>query len=68
MANLRKGDDVVAKTSIGGMFGNHVPSGTHGRVVDTRSGLLDDHVTVEFSNGYREEVKASEVKKQQDWW
>jgi hypothetical protein len=67
MADWDKGDEVVANTSIGGVFNNHVPSGTRGEVVDSRSGLLDDYVTVRFENGYTEEVKSNEVK-EQGWW
>lgn len=69
MADWEKGDDVIANTDLGGsgISGSHVPEGTRGEVVDTRSGLLHDYVTVKFENGYTEEVEASEVNEHR-WW
>jgi hypothetical protein len=68
MANCDKGEEVVAKTDVGsGIFGSHVPEGTRGEVVETRSGLLNDYATVRFENGYTEEVKVSDLRKH-SWW
>lgn len=56
-------DKVRAKNDVKGIFGTKVPTGTNGRVVSTRGGLFTSYVTVEFDNGYTEEVKTSDVTK-----
>lgn len=56
-------DRVRAKNDVRGIFGTRVPAGTNGHVVSTRSGLFTSYVTVEFENGYTEEVKTSDVTK-----
>lgn len=68
MGNWENHDQVVANTDVGGsgIFGSHVQQGTSGEVVDTRTGLFESYATVKFANGYTEEVRASDLKK--DSW
>lgn len=64
----RQGDRVRATETTGGTFISHVPKGTEGRVVDTRLGALGgEYATVEFRNGYTEEVKTSDIERR-SWW
>lgn len=69
MGNWDKDDQVVSRTEVGGsgIFGSHVPEGTKGEVVETRTGLFDSYATVEFDNGYTEEVRASDLGRH-SWW
>jgi hypothetical protein len=69
MADWDKGDEVIAKADLGGsgIFGSHVPEGTRGEVIETRSGLLNDYATVRFENGYTEEVKVTDLRRH-SWW
>ena len=62
------GDRVESTTNIKGAVFNHVGRGTQGRVTDAKTGLLGgDYVTVEFDNGYTEEVRTEDVKRA-SWW
>lgn len=69
MTDWEKQDEVVANTGVGGsgILGSHVPEGTKGEVIETRTGLFEDYATVRFENGYTEEVKASELR-EHSWW
>lgn len=62
------GERVRSIENVGGEFISHVPRGTEGRVVSTRTTWSgEERLTVEFSNGYREEdVKPTEVRR--DSW
>lgn len=62
------GERVRSTAAVGGEFISHVPRGTEGRVVDTRTTWTgEERLTVEFSNGYREEdVKPTEIRR--DSW
>lgn len=65
---LQAGDKVRSTISAGGVLGGAVPVGTVGQVVSTRSGVFTDYATVKFSNGYTEEVKASDLKYESGWY
>lgn len=69
MTHWKEHDEVVANTNVGGsgIFGSHVPEGTKGEVVETRTGLFETYAKVRFENGYTEEVKASELDRHR-WW
>lgn len=57
-------DRVRSTKDVTGTFGGvKVPRGTEGRVVSTRDGIFTSYVTVQFSNGYTEEVTKSSLKK-----
>ncbi|MFE3178171.1 hypothetical protein ACFXPA_35550 [Amycolatopsis sp. NPDC059090] len=46
-----------------------VPAGTDGRVTATRCGIFGgDFATVEFDNGYTEEVPTSQLKQEGGSW
>lgn len=63
------GDKVKAARATGGTFITHVPKGTKGRITSTRNGLLGgDYATVEFDNGYIEEVQVSDLERGRSWW
>lgn len=61
-------DRVIARGAVGGGLFKNVPGGTQGRVVSTRSGLLTEYATVEFDNGYTEEVKTSQLDTVRSWF
>lgn len=66
---LRDGERVQATRATGGTFVSHVPKGTPGRVSSTRSGLLGgEYATVQFDNGYAEEVPAADLERGREWW
>jgi hypothetical protein len=69
MRNWETHDKVVASKDVGGsgIFGSHPPEGTRGEVIETRTGLFDSYATVKFENGYKEEVKTSDLKRH-SWW
>lgn len=61
---FNSGDRVQNTRAIGGMLGSAVPKGTIGYVRATRASLLGDaYATVEFDNGYREEVRAEDIER-----
>lgn len=61
-------DRVRSVRATGGDFISHVPADTYGRVTSTRMGLLGgEYATVEFENGYTEEIKASDIQRTR-WW
>lgn len=65
---LEAGDRVRAQGAVGGLFISHVPDNTRGRVTSTRHGVLgDEYATVEFENGYTEEVRTSDLRRD-SWW
>lgn len=61
--DYRPNDAVKAQRNLGGVFGTNVPRGTRGRVVSTREGVFNSYVTVEFANGYTEEVRTDAVRR-----
>ncbi|HEY2041655.1 MAG TPA: hypothetical protein VGH11_03180 [Jatrophihabitans sp.] len=64
-----RGDRVSNRSAVGGAVFSHVPAGTEGRVTGTRSGLFGgDYATVEFANGYVEEVATSELNRETGWF
>ncbi|MFI5605945.1 hypothetical protein [Amycolatopsis sp. NPDC051903] len=66
---LDRGDRVTSRSAVGGAVFSHVPAGTEGRVTGTRSGLFGgDFATVEFANGYVEEVPTSELNRETGWF
>lgn len=68
MSKWKKDQEVTANRDVGsGVFGNNIPEGTKGEVVESREGLLDDYATVRFDNGYTEEVRASDLQRH-SWW
>ncbi|MEV0065372.1 hypothetical protein [Amycolatopsis sp. NPDC050768] len=67
--SFESGDRVSSRSAVGGAFFSHVPKGTEGRITSTRSGLFGgDFATVEFENGYIEEVATSELKPEKGWF
>ncbi|MEV0057269.1 hypothetical protein AB0H34_43105 [Saccharopolyspora shandongensis] len=68
MTDLNKGDQVSSRGSLGGLFGDAVPSGTAGEIVDTRHGLFDEFTTVKFENGRTEEVRVQDLKRETGWF
>lgn len=65
---LQGGDKVKATGALGGGLISSVPTGTKGRIVDTRSGLLGgERATVEFDNGYRVENVPVENLERRGW-
>lgn len=68
MPTFRVHDRVRATRGVSGGVWHTVPAGTEGRVVATRGGLFHDYVTVEFSNGYTEEVRSSHVSHVRSWF
>lgn len=61
----KAGDQVRSTRAVGGAVFNHVQSGDKGRVVRVEKPLLggEDKLTVEFGNGYTEQVRASDVER-----
>jgi hypothetical protein len=66
---LENGQRVKSVGAVGGgVFSSSVPAGTTGKITGGRSGLMGgEYVTVEFDNGYTEEVRATDVKRD-SWW
>lgn len=65
----RDGERVKATRATGGTFISHVPKGTEGRITTTRLGALGgEYATVEFDNGYVEEVPLSDIERGKSWW
>lgn len=65
----RQGDRVSNATAAGGSLVRHVPAGTRGQVVSTRSGLLGgEYATVAFENGYTEEVRVDDLQRERGWF
>lgn len=59
----QRGDRVRSVRPAGGDLISHVPADTRGRVVSTRADFLGrERVTVEFDNGYTEEVTPSDIE------
>lgn len=67
VAEFSRNERVTATSNIGGAV-TRVPSGTVGTVVSHRSGLFTDYVTVEFDNGYTEEVRERDVQRTRTWF
>lgn len=67
VARFNEGDRVKALGKIGGVLFARVPAGTEGRVVESRTGVLTEYVTVSFANGYTEECRASDLERL-GWW
>ena len=66
---IAQGDQVSSRGAVGGGLISHVPVGTDGRVTSTRSGALGgEYATVEFSNGYTEEVRTSDLQRERGWF
>lgn len=67
---LAADDKVKATRDTGGAIMAHVPKGTEGRVLGTRTGLTGgEFARVEFANGYTEEVKIGDIEKLGGgWW
>ncbi|HEY3693669.1 MAG TPA: hypothetical protein VGL46_25845 [Pseudonocardiaceae bacterium] len=64
-----RGDWVSNRSAVGGAVFSHVPAGTKGRVTGTRSGLVGgEFATVEFANGYVEDVPLGELKQERGWF
>ncbi|MFE3173609.1 hypothetical protein ACFXPA_27560 [Amycolatopsis sp. NPDC059090] len=58
-----------SRSATGGSVFCHVPAGTEGRVTGTRSGLFGgDYATVQFENGYTEEVSTADLKREEGWF
>lgn len=65
----RAGEHARAKKATGGTFVTHVPKGTRGEVLSTRSRLLGgDSAVVRFENGYTEEVSTNDIERERPWW
>lgn len=67
-AAFQAGDKVESVRGVGGGIIDRVPAGTPGKVVSTRHGLVAEYVTVEFDNGYIEEVATSEIERERTWF
>ncbi|MEC3974583.1 hypothetical protein [Amycolatopsis sp. H20-H5] len=66
---IEQGDRVTNRMSAGGSIVRTVPAGTEGRVTATRSGMFGgDFATVEFTNGYVEEVRAADLHRETGWF
>lgn len=68
MSDFDRGDRVSNTSSVGGLLGGSVPEGTEGRITETRYGLFDSYATVEFDNGYKEEVRTDQLKRESGWF
>lgn len=66
---IAQGDRVSSRGAVGGGVISNVPAGTAGQVTSTRSGALGgEYATVEFSNGYTEEVRTSDLQRERGWF
>lgn len=64
-ARFEDGDRVRSTRPVGGLFGGAVPAGSVGHVESSRLGLLGEaYVKVKFDNGYVEEVKSGDIKRE----
>jgi hypothetical protein len=66
--HIQTGDTVRNVRCVGGVFGGEVPEGTKGKVVGIEHGLMSEHVTVQFENGYRETLDSSGLKYESGWY
>jgi hypothetical protein len=59
------GERVRSTRPVGGLLGGAVPAGSIGHVQSSRESLLGElYVKVKFDNGYVEEVKTSDIKRE----
>lgn len=65
---FQEGERVRSTRGVGGVLGAAVPAGTEGHVVSVEHGLFDERVTVEFVNGYREQVPADSIRYESGWF
>jgi hypothetical protein len=65
----KPGDRVRSVVTITGRLGfSHVSADTRGQVVSTRLGMLGgEYATVQFENGYTEEIETSAIERR-SWW
>lgn len=66
---IASGDRVKNVTASGGNLVSHVPAGTEGRVTGTRSAMFGgEYATVDFANGYTEEVSTVDLRRETGWF
>jgi len=63
-----EGDSVSARRNLGGILGGAIPAGTSGEIVNMERGLLSDSITVQFENGYTEQVHPDDIERDSTWF
>ncbi|MEV6604708.1 hypothetical protein [Kutzneria sp. NPDC051319] len=66
--DYREGEFVTARRNVGGILGGAVPAGTAGEIVNMERGLLSDSIVVRFENGYTEQVRPDDIKRESGWF